>query len=417
MLRDGETARLHDPEIEDKETRPPPRYKEGTLIEAMQNAWRFVEDEALRERLKEAKGIGTPATRGEIIAGLKKQGFLTVREKKIVPSDRGLALFGVLERADPALVDPGVTAELECLLDDVVLGKQEMTVAIDAICDAAQRIIGSLGEGAAGGAAVALGDASGGYSGKDRPPTAAMKRFAVSIARRKGIDPPKGYTKSAAVCRAFLELHAPERTTGRRGPGHRVRPRSRMPRRSRGRGTSPFPTRPGPARPRCPNGSMRTGRRSSQRAAGHRRTSRATRRRRGRRPGQEHSGGANRATWRRAHHHPLAPARKRQPARLCEFPTATRRPRSRSAPATHRAAGMRRPASISPPSASAGGCSARPRSSPSEGPPSWPAHGHPPTRRLHRHRTHSPTSPNTRAFSQPSTPLQEASLTRVMQCG
>ena len=214
VLRDGETARLHDPEIEDKETRPPPRYKEGTLIEAMQNAWRFVEDEALRERLKEAKGIGTPATRGEIIAGLKKQGFLTVREKNIVPSNRGLALFGVLERADPALVDPGVTAELECLLDDVVLGKQEMTVAIDAICDAARGIIGSLGEGAGGGAAVALGDASGGYSGKDRPPTAAMKRFAVSIARRKGIDPPKGYTKSAAVCRAFLELHAPERTTG-----------------------------------------------------------------------------------------------------------------------------------------------------------------------------------------------------------
>ena len=55
-----------------------------------------------------------------------------MREKNIVPSDRGLALFGVLERADPALVDPGVTAELECLLDDVVLGKQEMTVAIDA---------------------------------------------------------------------------------------------------------------------------------------------------------------------------------------------------------------------------------------------------------------------------------------------
>ena len=211
VLRDGETARLRDPEIEDKETRPSPRYKEGTLIEAMQNAWRFVEDEALRDRLKEAKGIGTPATRGEIIAGLKKQGFLTVREKNIVPSERGLALFGVLERADPALVDPGVTAELECLLDDVVLGKQEMTVAIDAICDAARRIIGRLGEGAAGGAAVALGDASGGYSGKDRPPTAAMKRFAASIAKRKGIKPPAGYTKSASVCRQFLDRHAPAR--------------------------------------------------------------------------------------------------------------------------------------------------------------------------------------------------------------
>ena len=128
-----------------------------------------------------------------------------------MPSDRGLALFGVLERADPALVDPGVTAELECLLDDVVLGKQEMTVAIDAICDAARRIIGRLGESAAGEPAVALGDASGGYSGKDRPPTAAMKRFAASIAKRKGIKPPAGYTKSASVCRQFLDRHAPTR--------------------------------------------------------------------------------------------------------------------------------------------------------------------------------------------------------------
>ena len=211
VLRDGESARLRDPEIEHKETRPPPRYKEGTLIEAMQNAWRFVEDEALRDRLREAKGIGTPATRGEIIAGLKKQGFLTAQGQNIVPSDRGLALFGVLERADPALVDPGVTAELECLLDDVVLGKQEMTVAIDAVCDAARRIIGRLGEGAAGEAAVALGDASDGYSGKDRPPTAAMKRFAASIAKRKGIKPPAGYTKSASVCRQFLDRHAPAR--------------------------------------------------------------------------------------------------------------------------------------------------------------------------------------------------------------
>src|SRR4029077_10377514 len=67
QLRNGETAQLHDPKIEDKETRPPSRYNEGTLIEAMQNAWRFVDDEVLRDRLKEAKGIGTPATRAEII--------------------------------------------------------------------------------------------------------------------------------------------------------------------------------------------------------------------------------------------------------------------------------------------------------------------------------------------------------------
>src|SRR5881227_556894 len=149
-LRNGEIARLKNPTIEDKETRPPTRYNEGTLIEAMQNAWRFVDDEVLRERLKEAKGIGTPATRAEIIGGLKKQDFLIAQGKNIVPTDTGLKLFGVLKQADPALVDPGVTAQLECLLDEVLIGKQEMVGAIDAVCDVAQRIIGKLKEGTSG---------------------------------------------------------------------------------------------------------------------------------------------------------------------------------------------------------------------------------------------------------------------------
>ena len=208
-LRDGETARLGDPEIEDKETRPPPRYREGTLIEAMQNAWRFVEDEALRDRLKEAKGIGTPATRAEIISGLKKQGFLAAQGKNIVPTDRGLALFGVLERADAALVDPGVTAEFECLLDNILTGRQEMMGAIDAVCDSARRIIGRLGERRSDGEAAVLGEANG--SDGDRPPTAKMRKFAASIAKSKGIKPPRGYTKSAAVCRTFLDENAPRR--------------------------------------------------------------------------------------------------------------------------------------------------------------------------------------------------------------
>jgi DNA topoisomerase-3 len=220
-LRDGEAAQLQNPTIEDKETRPPPRYNEGTLIEAMQNAWRFVDDEVLRERLKEAKGIGTPATRAEIIRGLKKQAFLIAQGKNIVPTATGLSLFGVLKRADPALVDPGVTAQLECLLDDVVIGKQEMVGAIDAVCDVAERIIGKLKEGAAAGGPPLPGAAVGSDAG-GRPPTPAMKRFAGSIARQKGIKPPPGYTKSGSICRAFLDQHAPKKaggeTAGELGP-------------------------------------------------------------------------------------------------------------------------------------------------------------------------------------------------------
>ncbi len=130
-----------------------------------------------------------------------------------MPTGTGLTLFSVLERADPALVDPGVTAKLECLLDDVVVGKQEMIGAIDAVCDVAQRIIGKLKQGAVAGGPSLLG-ATGGNGASDRPPTPAMKRFATSLAQQKGIKPPPGYTKSGSVCRAFLDQHAPKKTGG-----------------------------------------------------------------------------------------------------------------------------------------------------------------------------------------------------------
>src|SRR5471030_2541347 len=186
-LRNGETAQLQEPIIEGKETRPPPRYNEGTLIEAMQNAWRFVDDEVLRDRLKEAKGIGTPATRAEIIGGLKRQDFLVAQGKNIVPTDAGLTLFGVLTQADPALVDPGLTAQLECLLDDIVIGKQEMVAAVDAVCDVTERIIGKLKDGAPTGGAPLFGAAAVGNGAAAYPPTPAMKRFADSLVRQKGI--------------------------------------------------------------------------------------------------------------------------------------------------------------------------------------------------------------------------------------
>ncbi len=243
-LRHGEAARLHDAVVEDKETRPPPRYNEGTLIDAMQNAWRFVADEALRERLKEAKGIGTPATRAEVIRGLKAQEFLAADGKHIVPTARGLELHGVLERADPALVDPGVTAQMERLLDDVLVGRQEMVGAIDAVCDQAARIIGRLTEGAASGSAPLLAPAARG-AGDARPPTPAMKRLADSLARRKGIRPPAGYTKSGAVCRAFLDQHAP----GKEGAGPAPRGSGVGAPPVRGKGDAPPAARRAAARP------------------------------------------------------------------------------------------------------------------------------------------------------------------------
>jgi DNA topoisomerase-3 len=106
-----------------------------------------------------------------------------------------------------------VTAQLECLLDDVVVGKQEMVGAIDAVCDVALRIIGKLKDGSTTGGAPLLGPGFGGAAG-DRPPTPAMRRFVDILARQKRIRPPPGYYTSGSICRAFLEQHAPKKAGG-----------------------------------------------------------------------------------------------------------------------------------------------------------------------------------------------------------
>ncbi|WP_451970170.1 DNA topoisomerase [Azospirillum endophyticum] len=143
-LTDGEMATLSDPKVEAKRTQAPPRYNEGTLVDAMQNAWRFVEDPALRDRLKEAKGIGTPATRAEVIKGLRKQNLLGADGKWLVPTPAGLHLFETLRAAAPTLVDPGTTALWEMKLDEVVTGRADFRLVIDAIATEAERLIGAL---------------------------------------------------------------------------------------------------------------------------------------------------------------------------------------------------------------------------------------------------------------------------------
>jgi DNA topoisomerase-3 len=93
-----------------------------------------------------------------------------------------------------------------------------MMGAIDAVCAQASRIIGRLQEGTRSGGAALPSLAN--EKGADRPPTPAMKRFVSSLAQQHGLEPPRGYTTSSAVCRAFLDQHAPKKDAVQAtGPG------------------------------------------------------------------------------------------------------------------------------------------------------------------------------------------------------
>jgi DNA topoisomerase III len=88
-----------------------------------------------------------------------------------------------------------------------------MVGAIDAVCDVAERIIGKLKEGATAGGPSLLGSAGGNGKGT-YPPTPAMRRFADSLVRQKGIKPPPGYKTSISICRKFLSENAPKKSGG-----------------------------------------------------------------------------------------------------------------------------------------------------------------------------------------------------------
>lgn len=194
---DGERGRLTDAVVEAKQTKAPPRYTEGGLIEAMQNAWKFVVDKGLQDRLKDAKGIGTPATRADVIDGLKRQGFIAIKGKTFVATEKGLSLYGVLLDAAPALVDPGTTAQWEMRLDDVVLGKEQRDTVISDVAAAARDLVEAL-------RAKKVPGGGGSTGGK---PTAPMLKAVQGIQRRLKIMAPPAVLTDFEDCKAFLDQH------------------------------------------------------------------------------------------------------------------------------------------------------------------------------------------------------------------
>ena len=119
-LKKGETAQVNEITTREDKTKPPLYFTEGTLIAAMENIWRAFEDENLQKQLKDAGGIGTPATRAAIISELKRRGFLETEGKKLHCSTVGRNL---LLKVSPKIRSAVMTARFEEMLKEVEAGK------------------------------------------------------------------------------------------------------------------------------------------------------------------------------------------------------------------------------------------------------------------------------------------------------
>ena len=107
-------------ETKDAETSPPSRYNSGSIILAMENAGKLIEDEELREQIK-GSGIGTSATRAEIIKKLEKIKYIAINAKTqiITPTNKGEAIYDIVNYSMPDMLNPKLTASWEKGLDMV----------------------------------------------------------------------------------------------------------------------------------------------------------------------------------------------------------------------------------------------------------------------------------------------------------
>ena len=116
----GQKIEVKNFEIKDAETSPPSRYNSGSIILAMENAGKLIEEEELREQIKGA-GIGTSATRAEIMKKLEKISYIEINTKTqiITPTEKGEKIYDIVFASMPDMLNPKLTASWEKGLDMV----------------------------------------------------------------------------------------------------------------------------------------------------------------------------------------------------------------------------------------------------------------------------------------------------------
>lgn len=123
MSKKGEQKKVQSCKINKSKTKPPARYTEATLLTAMESPGKFIEDEELRESMK-GSGLGTPATRAEIIEKLLHTSYIERQGKELVPTSKGMQLIKLVA---PALKSPELTAQWEQHLSNIARGKGSKT--------------------------------------------------------------------------------------------------------------------------------------------------------------------------------------------------------------------------------------------------------------------------------------------------
>ncbi len=140
-LEQGEQAAVRDVTPLEKETQPPRRYSDASLLGAMETAGKLVDDEELREAMKES-GIGTPATRASIIERLIDVGYVERDARALVPTEKGMNVIRLL--GEHPLTSPSLTGEWEHRLTAIEEGEDSRERFMSDIAAFAGSTVGEL---------------------------------------------------------------------------------------------------------------------------------------------------------------------------------------------------------------------------------------------------------------------------------
>jgi DNA topoisomerase III len=137
-LQQGQTVRCIAAEIEDKMTRPPPRYTEASLLSAMETAGKLIDDEELREAMKDS-GLGTPATRAETIETLIRREYIERVGRDLQATPKGIQVVTMLE--EHKLTSPELTGDWEHKLSDIEHGRGDRKKFMNGIAEFAKETV------------------------------------------------------------------------------------------------------------------------------------------------------------------------------------------------------------------------------------------------------------------------------------
>ena len=140
-VQPNETVKTINIEVQANQTKPPARFTEATLLTAMEGAGKLVEDEELREAMRE-KGLGTPATRASIIEGLIYEKYVLRQARELQPTAKAFSLIALLRGLEiPELSSPELTGNWEFKLRSMARGQMKRPDFMQEIADMTRDIV------------------------------------------------------------------------------------------------------------------------------------------------------------------------------------------------------------------------------------------------------------------------------------